>query len=618
MFKTLEGFFTVLLFFAVKCYSQNQHKIDSLEGAIKQFEHDRKPSDDKPKDSIKINILYPLGKEYWSSDEKKSMDYAGQIMSLSEKIGYKKGICEAYWSYGYIKSYRSNYAEALDYLLKGLKVAEDAGDKRLIATSLNYIGLVYNNKQDYKNALGFLKRSILIAEEGGYEDIYANIINNIGNSYSGLGDNKLAMENYQKSAEIAEKDGNMRQYSVCLIGVGEIYGKEHNYEKSLEVHEKGLKIAEAGFDKNTLANCLNYVALDLFNLGNNEEALKYETRALKITQEINAEDVQKDCYFLLEQIYAKNKDFKSAFDNEVGYDQICDSIYKTLKNEKFAQLQMEYDFEKKQAKEKADQEKKDLNSKEEIKKRKYIRYGIMGGMTMFIFFLFVVFRQKKKITDEKHRSDELLHNILPEEVAKELKETGVSKAKRYELVTVMFTDFKDFTRISEQLTPEQLVTEIDYCFRNFDYIINKYGIEKIKTMGDSYMCAGGIPKKNKTNPEYVVKAAIEIRDFMVNHKKEKEAKGGVSFEIRIGINSGQVVAGIVGVKKFAYDIWGDTVNLASKIETAGEPGKVNISENTYLLVKDKFNCIKRGKIMIRNKGEVDMYFVNEQVKVLND
>ena len=602
----------------INCYGQNLHKIDSLEDVIKQFESVRKPTDNILKDSVKINILYALGKEYWSSNEKKSKDYAEQIMSLSKKIGYEKGICMAYWSYGYINSYRSNYAEALDNLLKGLKVAEESGDKRLISTSLNYIGLIYNNKQDYKKALDFLKRSIDIAEECGYEEIYANIINNMGNSFDGLGEYKLAMENYQKSAEIAKKDGNMRQYSVCLMGVGEIYGLEKNYEKSLEIHQIGLKLAENGFDKNTLANCMHDVALDYFNLGNNQEALKYEIKALKIAEEIKALDVQKDCYFLLEEIYSKMKDFKSAFDNEVHYDQITDSVYKTLKNEKFAQLQMEYDFDKKQAKEKADQDKKDIDAKEEIKKQKYIRYGIMGGISLFLFFSLIAFRQKKKITNEKHRSDELLHNILPEEVAKELKETGVSRAKSYELVTVMFTDFKDFTKISEQLTPEQLVSEIDYCFRNFDYIIHKYGIEKIKTIGDSYMCAGGIPKKNLTNPEYVVKAAIEIRDFMINHKKEKEAKGEICFEIRIGINSGKVVAGIVGVKKFAYDIWGDTVNLASKIETAGEPGKVNISENTYKLVKDKFNCIERGKIMVKNKGETTMYFVDEHIKGFNE
>ncbi len=174
----------------------------------------------------------------------------------------------------------------------------------------------------------------------------------------------------------------------------------------------------------------------------------------------------------------------------------------------------------------------------------------------------------------------------------------------------MFTDFKGFTHISENMTPEQLVEEIHTCFKAFDDIIHKYGIEKIKTIGDSYMCAGGLPVASKTHAEDTVKAAIEIRDFMDNHNKEKLSKGELPFEIRIGINTGPVVAGIVGIRKFAYDIWGDTVNTASRMESSGEAGKVNISGSTYELVKDKFTCSYRGKIETKNKGEIDMYFVS--------
>jgi len=173
----------------------------------------------------------------------------------------------------------------------------------------------------------------------------------------------------------------------------------------------------------------------------------------------------------------------------------------------------------------------------------------------------------------------------------------------------LFTDFKNFTKISETMSPDNLVAEIDYCFSAFDNIIHKHRIEKIKTIGDAYMCAGGLPSKNDSHAEDVVNAAIEIRDFMLNYKMEREQKGQTPFEIRIGINTGPVVAGIVGVKKFAYDIWGETVNTASRMETSGEVGKINISGSTYKHVKDKFNCIPRGKIHAKHIGEVDMYFV---------
>ena len=213
-----------------------------------------------------------------------------------------------------------------------------------------------------------------------------------------------------------------------------------------------------------------------------------------------------------------------------------------------------------------------------------------------------------QLNEEKEKSDTLLLNILPEHTAQELKEKGSSDARQFEQVTVMFTDFKGFTQISEKLSPKELVNEIHDCFKAFDNIVTKHNIEKIKTIGDSYMCAGGLPLTNNTHAEDIVRAAIEIRDFISKKFESRNPK----FEIRIGIHTGTVVAGIVGIKKFAYDIWGDTVNIASRMESSGEAGKVNISGSTYQLVKDKFNCIHRGKIQAKNKGEIDMYFVEQE------
>ena len=210
---------------------------------------------------------------------------------------------------------------------------------------------------------------------------------------------------------------------------------------------------------------------------------------------------------------------------------------------------------------------------------------------------------------EKQKSESLLHNILPEEVATELKAKGAADAKLFDEVTVLFTDFKGFTTIAETLTPKELVAEIDECFSAFDQIMEKHNVEKIKTIGDAYMAAGGLPVANTTNAVDVVNAALEIQQFMDQLSLTKKALGKEAFQIRIGVHTGPVVAGIVGVKKFAYDIWGDTVNTASRMESSGEPGRVNISGITHELVKDTFSCVYRGKIPAKNKGEIDMYFV---------
>lgn len=215
----------------------------------------------------------------------------------------------------------------------------------------------------------------------------------------------------------------------------------------------------------------------------------------------------------------------------------------------------------------------------------------------------------QELQQAKQKSDELLLNILPAETAEELKKYGKTKAKRFESVTVLFSDFKGFTNIAEQLSPEDLVAEIDLCFRTFDEIMDMYGLEKIKTIGDAYMCVGGIPVSEKNMAVKMVQAALEIQAYMAALQLEKKELNQPCFEARIGIHTGSVVAGIVGIKKFAYDIWGDTVNIAARMEASSEIGKVNISEATYQLVKDHFICTPRGKIEVKSKGLVDMYFV---------
>jgi class 3 adenylate cyclase len=248
---------------------------------------------------------------------------------------------------------------------------------------------------------------------------------------------------------------------------------------------------------------------------------------------------------------------------------------------------------------------------------------------MFIILFLIVYyfkaeniRQEKlletkniHLSEEKQKSDHLLLNILPYETAEELKETGTARSKSFGSVTVMFSDFRNFTYVAEKLPPEKLVSEIHYYFSMFDEIINKYNIEKIKTIGDAYMCAGGIPIENRTNAADVISAAFEIQRFMLAKKKEKEMDGELFFETRIGIHTGPVIAGIVGTKKFAYDIWGDTVNVARRMESCGEIGKVNISGSTFQLIEQQFNCIYRGKVAAKNKGEIDMYFVEDPAEM---
>jgi adenylate cyclase len=217
--------------------------------------------------------------------------------------------------------------------------------------------------------------------------------------------------------------------------------------------------------------------------------------------------------------------------------------------------------------------------------------------------------QHEELKVEKEKSDELLRNILPEEIAAELKATGSTPARHYDNVTVLFTDFVNFTKAGEQMSPQRLIDELHSCFKAFDEITSKYGIEKIKTIGDAYLAVAGLPKADPNHAEHAVRAALEMNAFM---ERRLIAMGNRhTFAIRIGVHSGSVVAGIVGVKKFAYDIWGDAVNTAARMEQSGVAGRVNVSEATYELLKDKYKFEYRGKIEAKNKGAMDMYFVWE-------
>jgi len=216
--------------------------------------------------------------------------------------------------------------------------------------------------------------------------------------------------------------------------------------------------------------------------------------------------------------------------------------------------------------------------------------------------------QNHVIEEEKKKYETLLLNILPEATASELLREGYTKSRRYDSVTVMFTDFVGFTGIAERMKAEELVKRIDDYFSAFDDIIQGYGIEKIKTIGDSYMCVGGLPLINETNPVDVLRAAMDIMKFI------ESEKSGHSFNVRVGLHTGPLVAGVVGKHKFQYDIWGDTVNVAARMEQNSEPGRINISGATFEQVKSHFDCVYRGKINAKNKGEMDMYFVNDKIR----
>lgn len=230
----------------------------------------------------------------------------------------------------------------------------------------------------------------------------------------------------------------------------------------------------------------------------------------------------------------------------------------------------------------------------------------------------IINSRTEELIKEKENTETLLSNVLPKNTAAEIMAKGKATKIKYNFVTVLFSDIQGFTKIAEEMNPEVLIDELDKFFFHFDSVVEKYGIEKIKTIGDAYMCAGGIPEKNRTNPVEVTLAALEMQQYMLKLKSNTEISGMKFWDIRIGIHTGTVVAGVVGQKKLSYDIWGDTVNTASRMESSGDAGKINISGTTYEFVKDFFDCEYRGKMPVKYKGDLDMYFVKGIIDELKD
>jgi adenylate cyclase len=537
------------------------------------------------------------------TDAIKAWDDALAVYTL---LNDKRGVANMLSNQGAVFANQGDEAKSLEIHLRSLKMSEEIADTLRVVTSLSNIGAIYINKpatynKALENFLQAYKLSLLIKDD--YLIGTASV--NLGETYFKLGDDATALKYLNESARAFKGTEDL---TYTLNYIGRVFFREKKYDSAIKKHTEAYELSKNFDSKLDQARSLVALAQAYYAKGNINSSVESYTQALDISIPLNALSETKDAYEGLATAYSKQGDFTKAFRYQNLLLAVKDTIYNTNTDRKLLTLQFGSDLEKKESQISLLNKDKKIQE-QEIKRQKLVKYGFIGGFSVVLLFAAVFFAQRKRIESAKKRSDELLLNILPEETAEELKATGTAKTKSFQSVTVLFTDFKNFTIASEILTPEELVEEINHCYSAFDRIVEKHGVEKIKTIGDSYMCAGGLPVSNSTHPFDVVAAGIEMVQFIEKNKQERIQNGKPYFELRLGIHTGPVVAGIVGIKKFAYDIWGDTVNTASRMESSGEIGKVNISGATYEKVKEKFSCVHRGKIEAKNKGSVDMYFV---------
>ena len=582
-------------------YAQSR-RADSLQALLKE-----------PYDSTYIQRLNALSWELTLLSKTAEAEAKTRMAdSLARAIRYTAGEARAICQLGIIEQIKGNYPAALKLYFRSLELNRRIMNRKEMAFNYQCIGAIFSEQQNYTEAIRYFHTA---------QPMYEELHDTVGLSYilGNLGQLAYQNQQYQEALthigaclHLKRKLGNRNGIAIALTDMAYTFYQLKQYDSALAYFNEARSFTDSG---RVTILARNHLGLGKVWL-KKKDYLKAEKEFLFALDTYQSAQMVKelaDVYESLAQLDSSRGRWESAYRYHQWYLTYHDSSIAIRDNRKLVEAQMQFRFDQKEAVEKAVQEKKDLLARSEMKRQETIRNISLIGLVLVMIFLVVAMRQrnrlrieKRKVEIEKERSDNLLLNILPAEVAEELKETGSAVARHYNSVSVLFTDFVNFTGVGEKLAPQALVSELHTCFMNFDRIIEKHGLEKIKTIGDAYLAVGGLPLRDVAHAENVLKASLEIRQYMEERQAALQEK---TFRIRIGIHTGSVVAGIVGVKKFAYDIWGDTVNTAARMEQNSEAGRINVSETTYEITKEQFHFSFRGDLDVKNKGKMKMYFL---------
>ncbi|MCB0793098.1 MAG: tetratricopeptide repeat protein [Flavobacteriales bacterium] len=613
-------------------------------------------------DSARLKAISALSWRAVFERPDSGLTLARMQLELARRNGEPKALYTAYNTLAVGFKMRSDLPAALDHFNRALEVVRSMNDRGRIAATLSNLSTVYKDLGDLPHALDLLHQSLSIDQELGNTEGVASTYNNIGNTYKRLNEFGKALENFERCAALYEELDNARGRASALVSIGTTHSDLGEREKAVEELKQAIGLyrglgsrlnqakahnnlgqvlsrlglnaeAHAHFDtayaafveldaKDPLTRNLFYAGEAYLSEGRASDALKMCRRGLALADSLGLLAQRKECTDCVMRALAMAGDYRGAYEAQRSFLSLDDTLDKVNNGKEVLRLELVRGFEQQlvadslaRAKEAFEQQLAfDRRVSEERARRRIWIFAVVIAVILagaLLGRLRYINKTKIAIEREKQRSDELLHNILPEEVAAELKEKGRAEARQFDRATVLFTDFKGFTQLTEQLSAAELVDEIDSCFKGLDAIVEKHHVEKIKTIGDAYMAAAGLPDPEASSAADIVLAALDMRDHIAQRRTERLRIGKPAFEMRIGLHSGPVIAGIVGVRKFAYDIWGDTVNTAARMESSGEPGRVNISQSTYEQVKDTpgLRFEPRGLVEAKGKGELRMYFV---------
>ncbi len=586
-------------------------KIDSLQQIVQKYSSGNVP------DSLRVLALIDLARELWATAPKDARRYAFEALGIAERADFKRGIANSLNTIGVAYFYQGWYDIALEYYQKSLILRREIQDSRGVGSSLNNIGLIYSTQKKFDDALKYLYQALSVYQRIPAKSSMAAAYNNIGIVYRNKKMYDSAQAMHQAALRVLDGSNNSNGFALTYTSLGTLLQETGEQGRALEYHKQAIALYEKNDNRKGLVDAHFGAAKALFALKKNDEALRSLDVAMVLAQGLNARKELRDCYELLAHIEERIGNFSGAYYNVRRYEALKDSLFSEEADTKSAEFNAKYDAE--------------LRAKEialltsEKDRQSLLRNSLIIMMLLGLIGIVLLanrFRLKKRseaalqaangqLSAKNELIEQLLENVLPAPIARRMQAGEQRIAERFSEVTVLFADIVGFTRLASQISPEELVTLLDAVFSDFDALAERNGLEKIKTIGDAYLAVAGVPEPCADHAERVARFALDIQRIMGNYSIDAPSGEILPVRVRIGIHTGAVVAGVIGKKKFSFDLWGETVNIASRLQSHAEAGEIQCSQVSYEMLHKKCIFEERGELHLKGNLRTRAYLLKE-------
>jgi class 3 adenylate cyclase/Tfp pilus assembly protein PilF len=564
--------------------------------------------------------------------------YANQSLALYDELHDRAGHASLLVTLSYIYWNVGKYAQGMEFGLQALRTYEELGYKPQIARTLNIIGLIYRTLGDHAKALDYFQQCLALRRALNDNEGTGVAMSNIGAVYKNLKQYDSAMKYFENYLLITQSLHIKQGLAIASLNIGSVQRLQGKLRQALYTHKLALSYNTELGDKRGTAQSMSEIGADLRATGKFKESVQYLERSIALADSIGAKNIVKDSYAELSQTLASLGEFERAYFVQMKFDALNSTLI-TENRDQIIAIQNRHDRERSE---------RERQMQEERIQQQNVLLNVMVGLLVFLilvgFVMVRLYRKQKRsevelreknsiiekerelsdtlnrnlaqtlyaLEHEQATSDRLLLNVLPESIAERMKAGETTIADHFESVTVLFADLVGFTSLASRMNPVQVVEILDSLFSTFDALAQLHGVEKIKTIGDAYLAVCGVPRAVENHTENIAAFALDMCSAVSDFGRQLQTTGeAVQLEVRIGIHVGEVVAGVIGKKKFSYDLWGDTVNTASRMESHGDGGKIHVSEEVFLKLNDKFTFEERGEIEVKGKGVMRTWFLTE-------